>query len=321
MNRFKKILYVLSDPISEPQPSLIRAMSLAKNNQAELTVLFILPKLPPRESNISEQALKEKILAQEQAHLDQLIASSNKDVTIKFDFLVGKKHLEIIRSVALNNFDLVVKDTDDVSWLDRFIGSDDMHLLRKCPCPVWLMKNEVQDSYDQIIAAVDFDTNSGDSCNDELNDTITTLASSLALSGFASLHIVNAYDVPEAGYISLWADQPEAIKAKLFDAEYQVRLHKMNMLLAKLKDTIGEESYKYLSPIPHLIQGTPGRELPKLAEEIKADLVVMGTVARTGIAGVVIGNTAETLLTQLKSSVLAIKPSGFVSPAHPNKNV
>ena len=69
-----------------------------------------------------------------------------------------------------------------------------------------------------------------------------------------------------------------------------------------------------MSPRSHIVQGMPGRELPKVATDIKADLVVMGTVARTGIAGVVIGNTAETVLSQLQCSVLAIKPKDFVSP-------
>ena len=40
----------------------------------------------------------------------------------------------------------------------------------------------------------------------------------------------------------------------------------------------------------------------------------MGTLARTGVAGLFIGNTAETILEQLTCSVLAIKPPGFVSP-------
>jgi len=47
---------------------------------------------------------------------------------------------------------------------------------------------------------------------------------------------------------------------------------------------------------------------------LQADLVVMGTVARTGIAGWLIGNTAEAILEQLQCSVLAVKPHGFVSP-------
>ena len=45
-----------------------------------------------------------------------------------------------------------------------------------------------------------------------------------------------------------------------------------------------------------------------------SDLLVMGTIARTGIAGFIVGNTAERLLPRIPCSVLAIKPEGFVSP-------
>ena len=61
-------------------------------------------------------------------------------------------------------------------------------------------------------------------------------------------------------------------------------------------------------------QGAPGQAIPALVRELDADLVVMGTVARTGIPGLIIGNTAEAVLSQLRCSVLAIKPSAFVSP-------
>jgi nucleotide-binding universal stress UspA family protein len=40
----------------------------------------------------------------------------------------------------------------------------------------------------------------------------------------------------------------------------------------------------------------------------------MGTVARTGVRGFIMGNTAETILEQIVCSVLAIKPPGFVTP-------
>ncbi len=42
--------------------------------------------------------------------------------------------------------------------------------------------------------------------------------------------------------------------------------------------------------------------------------VVMGAVARTGIPGFIMGNTAETILNQIGCSVLAVKPPGFVTP-------
>jgi nucleotide-binding universal stress UspA family protein len=44
------------------------------------------------------------------------------------------------------------------------------------------------------------------------------------------------------------------------------------------------------------------------------DLIIMGTVARTGIPGFLMGNTAETILNRIECSVLAIKPAGFVTP-------
>jgi nucleotide-binding universal stress UspA family protein len=47
---------------------------------------------------------------------------------------------------------------------------------------------------------------------------------------------------------------------------------------------------------------------------VQADMVVMGTVARTGIPGFITGNTAEMILAQIESSVLAIKPEGFKTP-------
>jgi universal stress protein E len=64
----------------------------------------------------------------------------------------------------------------------------------------------------------------------------------------------------------------------------------------------------------HLLEGEAGILIPKLAEEQQIDLIVMGTVARTGIEGYFIGNTAETVLNHASCSVLSVKPDGFVSP-------
>jgi nucleotide-binding universal stress UspA family protein len=56
--------------------------------------------------------------------------------------------------------------------------------------------------------------------------------------------------------------------------------------------------------------------LDKTPESIKSqiDILIMGTVARTGISGFIIGNTAENILQKIDCSLLALKPQGFVSP-------
>ncbi|MEP4889804.1 MAG: universal stress protein [Aliiglaciecola sp.] len=315
MKRFKNFLYVMSNHINEPSAALMRAVSLAKNNQADLTLLYVIPKLSiPKNAKIDKKKIEQDILKGEQQHLLQLVDSLDKDLQIKTQVRVGKRYLESIRAVLAENFDLVIKEADKVSWLERLIGSDDMQLLRNCPCPVFLMKKDELSEYKHVMAAIDFDVEDDESCNEELNDTIIDLASSLSLSEFATLHIVNAYEVPDAGFISLWVEQPEKVERELYESEYQNRKVKMESVFNELKENLGEESFNFLSIRSHISRGDPGQELPKIAKSIGADLVVMGTVARTGIAGLVIGNTAETILYQLQSSVLAIKPKGFVSP-------
>jgi nucleotide-binding universal stress UspA family protein len=66
-----------------------------------------------------------------------------------------------------------------------------------------------------------------------------------------------------------------------------------------------------------VVKGLPEDVIPRVADQQGFDLVVMGTVARSGLAGLVVGNTAERVLQRLGGSVLAVKPEGWVSPVSP----
>lgn len=50
--------------------------------------------------------------------------------------------------------------------------------------------------------------------------------------------------------------------------------------------------------------GIVSRKIPELSKELRVDLVVMGNVGRTGIKGLLIGNTAQSILRNLTSDVL-----------------
>ncbi len=67
----------------------------------------------------------------------------------------------------------------------------------------------------------------------------------------------------------------------------------------------------------HMVAGEAGKVLPRLAERLDIGLIVMGTVARTGLSGLIMGNTAETIMRAVRCSVLAVKPEGFVTPVKP----
>jgi nucleotide-binding universal stress UspA family protein len=64
----------------------------------------------------------------------------------------------------------------------------------------------------------------------------------------------------------------------------------------------------------HLLKGDPDHVISELARKKRVELLVMGTVVRTGIQGFLIGNTAERVLNQVNCSVLTVKPEGFVTP-------
>ncbi|WP_233421938.1 universal stress protein [Ruegeria profundi] len=66
--------------------------------------------------------------------------------------------------------------------------------------------------------------------------------------------------------------------------------------------------------VPRLSKGSPEIVLHEQSHKVGADVVVLGTVARTGLSGVFIGNTAEDIINSLECPVLAVKPDGFVSP-------
>lgn len=88
----------------------------------------------------------------------------------------------------------------------------------------------------------------------------------------------------------------------------------MKQLMHEVSNKLRQETFTYFKLRTHLVKGHARKEIPALARQIEADLIVMGTVARTGVAGFIIGNTAEAILNQIECSVLALKPSGFVTP-------
>ena len=53
--------------------------------------------------------------------------------------------------------------------------------------------------------------------------------------------------------------------------------------------------------------------LQRFVKKEEVDLLVMGSVGRAGLAGVVVGNTAEKILRQVACSILVIKPSGWTA--------
>jgi nucleotide-binding universal stress UspA family protein len=223
--------------------------------------------------------------------------------------------VEVIREVLRSRHDLVIKTVGEGGAHSFLFGGTDQHLLRKCPCPVWIMVGETSANYRHILAAVDFDPWNEDDEEGDLNRQILDIAATLAVTDFAQLHVVHAWEPISDSMIRVFGSElSEKEVATNRDREWREHQSRLDALNNRMREQFGGEAHGYLTPRFHLREGTPRDVIPAVANELKADLVVMGTVSRTGIPGLLIGNTAEVILNNLECGVLAVKPAGFVTP-------
>ena len=318
MKRFKNILLV-ADGEHWQDTALQRAVSLAEHNQADLTIICALNF--PRDSSLLDDSacgwLKNAIIDDRLNQLEEITESGPEGVNIRGKVIEGRIFPEIIQEVLRSGYDLAMKCAEeDGSLKNRIFGSTDMHLLRKCPCPVWIMKSNEKAKYQRIFAAVDVEQENSDGKISGLNQQILKIASSLALSEFSEFHIVHAwttwgenllnnprFSFADNGEVTAWVKQQRVADET-----------KMRDLMKTLTEILSQDTMEYLKPQVHIVKGEAHKVIPSLAQEKKADLVVMGTVARTGIPGLIMGNTAESILDNIGCSVLAVKPPGFVTP-------
>jgi len=318
MQRFKNILCVVT-PDEGCRQLVEQAVALAETSQAELTVVWVVPAQEwgrlAADTPRSVDELRSTYAALHRKKLDEFLQPWAERTLIRSDVLEGKVFLEVIRAVLRDRFDLVVKLAGTAGLMQRLFGSDDMHILRKCPCPVWLLRPVESDGcFKRVVAAIDFDADSSGSGNGSLNSQILAIASAISVEAMAELHLVHAWDAPGELAVLTWSNNPVADTALLAERERTLHQAGMDRLREQLAQLLGAEVYDLLAPTFHLVKGAAGTVIPETARSLGADLVVMGTVARTGIPGLLIGNTAETILEQLDCSVLAVKPAGFVTP-------
>ena len=321
MKRFINILYV-ADPVAPNTTSLARAIALAESNRANLTVVDIVPEISAgidlaadgTISQAAQQALQNDHLARLEAMIELCVnkPDNSSRANVSTQVLTGTVFLEIIRAVLREGYDLVIKSAEDPTWMDRIFGSDDMHLLRKCPCPIWLHKPQEIARYKSVMAAVDLPEKESD--QPELYQNILTLATSMAVDESAELHVVHAWQSMNIHLLARWVDNPNEVTKELIDSERARHEKAFLEFRSFVEGMLDEHSSASIAPQFHLLPGAPAEVIPAKAKEINADLVVMGTVNRTGIAGLFIGNTAEAILEQLHCSVLAIKPANFETP-------
>ncbi|MBZ6384868.1 MULTISPECIES: universal stress protein UspE [Pantoea] len=307
MSRYQNMLVAI-DPQQDDQPALRRAVYLNQriggkikaylpiyDFSYEMTTLLS----PDERSSMRQGVISQRtewIREQARAYLE-----AGVDIEIKVVWH-NRPYEAIIQEVLAHGHDLVLKMAHQHDRLEAVIFTPtDWHLLRKCPCPVWMVKDQPWPEGGKAIVAVNLA--SEEPHHDELNQKLIRETTRLAeMVNHTEVHLVGAYPITP---INIAIELPDFDPSVYNDAIRGQHLVAMKALRQKF--SIREE-------FTHVAKGLPEEVIPDIAGQLSAGIVVLGTIGRTGLSAAFLGNTAEQVIDHLRCDLLAIKPDDFNSP-------
>lgn len=306
MKRFKKIL-VATDTRLEQHAVVGKAAEIALKNQAALTIVDVVPEISWIASKlVSDLDHMRELYAQEvAAKLESLAAPFREQgMVVTTKVLTGKTSVEVVRDVLREKHDLLmVVAKGKNSKRKGFFGYTAVHLLQTCPSAVWLVADGAAAQTNHVLGCVDVTSDHAEAA--ELNDRVYELTWSIAQAGEARHSLLHAWQMNDEGLLS--ARLRHSLVVGFVQEYYESIKARYEKFLESHASSLDAEGI-------HLIKGRTPDVVEQFVRQNGVDLVVMGTSARTGLAGALIGNTAEQTLDRLECSLLALKPYAYVSP-------
>ena len=272
--------------------ALKEATTFARKNDSEIVLLHVvnmsdeeMQRLEAANSPPVREHYSSVKAALEEASTHLRKESLSADWRIRF----GTPWLVIVKEAIALSARLVFIGTGEPGTLWRaLLGSTSMKVLRKCPSPVWIAKTETAGPEGVVLVAHDLK---------EVGKRSLQWGLQLAREQRRRLVVLHAVEVsPFSPVLSSPAlDKVEKGARKQIEDELSG----------------GDISYGFETRVA---KGSPAALIHDVLESTPVNLLVMGTVARSGISGLIMGNTAETVLPWVSCSLVALKPTDFTSP-------
>ena len=259
-------IMVVIDPTQEQQPAFERALDSARLTGARLHLYACLDPFPATSQPDSSADMC-------QGMMEILMGRAQADgVEASSELEVADNWRQhAVTAAARCSASMVFKNSQEHSQLDRQMrATSDWTLLRFSPCPVLLVKNFRDWKHRRVLAAINSVTS--DEAHIKLNNQIISFTQRFSDAYGSDAHFVSAY-----------------------------KQHNRAPSVAELADDCGAPEEHM-----HIVEGNASEVITRTAEKIEADLIIIGTVGRTGLKGTVVGNTSEKLLDQTRSDVLVL---------------
>ncbi|MGB5328747.1 MAG: universal stress protein [Gammaproteobacteria bacterium] len=285
MKQKKTRLFVIIDPTATHQLALVKALLVAKLGDCHIHASLCIQKgLDEAGEYSSRRDFKRRTLEEAETWLETLMQPCRvSDVPYSTEVIWNSKWVEAsVRAAEKSGCDLMIKSSFHHSKARRFFSKTaDYYMMEHCACPI-LFTDQAQDwKSDRILACLDLE--SGDPQHARLNGVILRDARAFADIVGMDLYIACAY-------------------VDSIDTEHlPLKTHGSEITSEQLGELYNVDPTRIV-----LRQGRVVETLQEICNEVDPSIVVMGTLARTGFSGKLIGNTAEKLLDIIDADVLTV---------------
>ena len=293
MSRFTNILAVLDDNAeASPLVQKLRALSGSDTDIALIRVVYEgVADLTSKHIEVSAQ-LKELVLEAERSALRDVVEATGEHIDrLTCAVMWNARNWEgILHAAASNAAELIVKTSSQAKSFAALRTPDDWNLLRHATTPVLLTQPRGWSAKPTVVAALDV----YDPEHQELNDRILAVAHDLARQMSADLHLASVFPM-----LSTWLDEVTTISSY-----HKLRKEIESEIFEEIATLTAEQGIEDFTS--HALEGLAVESMKRLLASVDADVLVIGTKARRGVAGLLLGNTAEKLLHEVDSDVLTV---------------
>ena len=301
----RRILVAIKHLESMSLPAVLKAAQIARATGADIELFHALAEPVVldlyRAHKFSAGVIEDQILLRARRTLEEIadrlrVHSIRVRTSVSWDF---PAYEAIVRQAIKSKVDLIVAQR----YGGRHVAAGLMHLtdwelIKLSPIPVLLVKNPRPYRHPAILAAVD--PSHPVAASSRLDRSILQMAGMLSRKLCGKLHAVHAYEfVPLIG-------AAQNVTGDVIDAIEAQASRRAAASFARLL-----RPFKIAKARRHLLPATPVTAISSVAKRTQSAIVVMGAVARSGLARIVIGNTAERILDDLTCDLLVIKPPSF----------
>ncbi len=293
---------IVSEDLSDHcRQAVIRATELAKAKGGEITFFTTLEISEQARHLIEEKesAITSSVEVEAKRVLETLVAQAEAEgIKASSKVTFGTSWEQVIRETVRGKQTMVVVGRRGSRSKSRFFfGKTVTKLIRKCPVPVLIAKPDPVREVESILVADDFS---------EIGEVVLDAGVQLAQIKMARLHVVHVIEEEGQGFFG-GTSREEAARLEAKERESAE---------AEINERLSRTDYRTLvhGTKVHVEVGTPEEVILDLIEAETVDLMVIGSVGRSGLSAMLLGSTAERLLSTADSSLMVVKPDDFVCP-------